>query len=139
MAIDAKMAKRLCGKFSGMSMMPTDKGALDLRSDALARRARSEGHAQRVVQAIIEREAYFPTVSVIVQECENSPDDVQAIQQRNECEWCHGDGFRSVEGPYGTSAAYPCDHRGTVPGNPGAPMPRAVEAHYRQEHARFCR
>ena len=32
-------------------------------------------------------------------------------EQRSNCERCEGSGWIVVEGPYGTSAAYPCSHK----------------------------
>ena len=131
--LDLKIAKRLIARLGSMSMAPAETGAVLLRSEALAKYARSEGHAERVVQTILERDSYFPTVAVIVQECETSPDDAQLQSFRRDCPHCHGDGWRIVDGPYGTSAAYPCNH--TAAGDPrmGVPMPRAAESMYQRE------
>lgn len=110
MAIELKAAKKLAARFGGMPMMPTEANQILQRAEALARYSRSEGHAQRVVQAIVEREAYFPTVSVIVQECEQSPDDEAVVNQRKNCQHCHGDGWRIIDGKDGVSAAVKCHH-----------------------------
>ena len=49
------------------------------------------------------------------------------------CPGCGGNGWNSVEGPYGASAAYPCDHTGRQNERMGVAISPAVEEHYRQE------
>ena len=59
-------------------------------------------------------------------------------QARLRCYHCNGAGWISVEGPYGTSAAYPCYHRSPTESEQrmGVRIPphSAVEAHYQAEH-----
>ncbi len=131
--IEQKIAKEIVREFFGMPKTPETKSEIDQRVNAMARHARTAGHARRVALHLLETLAWYPTVAEIVHACEYTPDDTRALRERIDCPWCHGDGFRSVEGPYGTSAAYPCDHRGTE-SNLGVVIPAVVESQYKREH-----
>jgi len=50
-----------------------------------------------------------------------------------DCPYCSGSGWRTIEGEYGTSGAYRCDHTGKVPSNMGVRMSPGVARHYSQE------
>lgn len=54
---------------------------------------------------------------------------------RKECPRCHGEGFVVVDGPYGTSAAYPCSHKPETDADRrmGVRITPAVEGRYKRE------
>ena len=56
-------------------------------------------------------------------------------EQRANCQRCDGTGWIVVEGPYGTSAAYPCSHkpRTEAEARLGVPMSPAVARQYQRE------
>lgn len=133
--IQKKIARELVRKWIGMIQTPTDKADIELRVDTLAARCGSEQHAALVAEAVLERETFFPSVAVIVQTAANTTDPVgsEATQKRKACPYCGGEGWRTVDGPHGTSAAYPCNH--TQFGDPrmGVAINPAVAAHYMHE------
>lgn len=134
--IDKKKARELMRAFSGMPQTPAKPEDIDLRSAALAARAGSNQHAEAVVSALVERLTFFPTVGDIVQACINTLDPCgpEALAKSRSCQWCNGDGFRSLEGEFGTSGAYPCDHKGTGPGSTmGVRITPSVAQHYAEE------
>jgi len=133
--IQKKLARELMRKFTGMIQQPKEDADIQLRIDALSGRAGSEQHAKIVVNDLVERLTFFPTVADIVQACLGTLDPVgsEAVKQRKACLFCNGDGWRTVDGPYGTSAAFPCDHTGKPNERLGVRMSAAVEAHYRDE------
>ncbi len=131
--IEMRTAKKLMINLIGMPMTPTDEGQVKLRTEALAFRARSTGHAERVVTGLLETMTYFPTVAEIVQACEYTPDDAAVVSSRKDCRWCQGDGWRSVDGPFGTSAAYVCNHTGQSNERMGVRIPPVVQRHYAEE------
>jgi hypothetical protein len=133
--IPKKKAQELCRKLVGMVQTPTDAADIAMRVDALTARAGSEQHAKLVIDSIVERETFYPSVAVIVQSCAAITDPVgsDAKLAREKCPYCMGDGFRTVEGPYGTSAAYPCNHQPEGDPRMGVRIPAAVESHYQAE------
>ena len=58
----------------------------------------------------------------------------KADAARLACERCGGSGWISVNGPHGTSAAYPCTHQPETESDRrmGVRIPPAVATHYRQ-------
>lgn len=132
--ISKKLARELMRKFTGMIQQPKEDEDMQIRIDALAGRAGSEQHARAVVNDLCERLTFFPTVADIVQACLGTLDPVgsEAVRNRKECPFCEGSGFITVDGPYGTNAAYPCDHSGR-PRNEGVKLTPAVESHYQAE------
>ncbi len=136
--ITLKQAASLIGKFSGLPSTP-DKEQITLRIETLMNKARGIGHAERAMQDLLEKAQYFPSVRDIVEACEYSPDDQQLQSLRKDCPYCNGDGFRTVEGPYGTSAAFPCSHRAELTGPEkrlGVPLPAGVQRMYQAEAQR---
>ena len=128
--IDAKNAKKLCGALLRMPMAPKESTAIRQRVDALAGHARSDGHAERVIDHIVATSSFFPTVREIVDTCEYLPDDTAFRDVRIKCRYCQGDGFATLDQPYGLSCAYPCDHTGRVPANIGLRLSASLRAHY---------
>jgi len=119
---------------AGLSYPPESTQLVTL---TLEQRAGSEKHAQAIVDAWLSRSREWPKPSDIAQlaaEIEN-PDNL-VKRAREDCEYCHGDGFRSVAGPYGTSAAYPCSHKPMTDSDRrmGVPMPRGAGSMYQREH-----
>jgi hypothetical protein len=117
-------------KMAGLSFPPEDKKLLMM---AIEKNSRSQAHAQLVVDTWIERSREWPKPSDIAQLCAELDDpDNLAKQARQACEWCNGDGWREVQGPYGLTAAYPCDHKGSGPGNLGVKLSPAENTRYRE-------
>ncbi len=136
--ITVKLAKSLISKFISLPVTP-DREQIDLRAEALRNKARGPGHATRAMQDLLEKAQYFPTVRDIVEACEYSPDDAQLATIRKECLYCHGDGWRTVEGPYGTSAAFPCSHRAELTEAEklmGVPLSPGVQRMYHAQEQR---
>lgn len=128
--IEAKYAKRLCGMFSRMPMAPKDAAAIRQRVDALSGHARSDAHAERVVKHLAETLSFFPTVREIIEACEYTPDDQAVRSVSLSCSHCGGDGWVSLDQPYGLSCAYPCDHTGRVPAGAGLRFTPGLRALY---------
>jgi hypothetical protein len=133
--IEEKYARQQFGRLSGLEKEPEDPAIIRERRKVFTARCRSNAHAERVIDQILEKSRYFPSIADIVQACESiiDPQSTEAIEQSKRCQYCRGDGWRSVDGPYGTSASFPCDHSGRHPGNIGVHIPAAVEKHYQQE------
>ena len=111
--IDSRTAKQEVARLAGAALsFAPDKGGADILAKALEKHAKSEKHASVVITRWIESWPQWPKPSELVQLCGNIPDPGQdaARQAREECQRCGGSGWISVEGPYGTSAAYPCSH-----------------------------
>jgi hypothetical protein len=136
--IETKKAKDLFLPLRGMPMEPSDPAVIRTRYEALANHARTVNHACRVVKHLAETLQYFPTVAEVVHACEYTPDDEQAAKARKDCQYCDGGGWRIVEGPNGTSAAFPCTHAVLAEKDRrmGVPMSPAVQAMYRDEAVR---
>jgi len=133
--IDVKIARRLLGKFKGMNSAPKNREELELRAESLARKCGSEAHAEAVCEALLERLVFFPNVADLMQACANTEDPASsaAKERRRDCPYCRGEGWRTVDGPFGLSAAYPCNH--TAAGDPrmGVKIDPALGARYMQE------
>lgn len=132
--IERKTATGLMKQFVGMSMMPTEKEQTDIRCEALQRGARSDSHAMAIVKHLTGTLSFYPTVADITQASEYimDPASAEAKKIAKQCQYCGGDGWYSVPGPYGTSAAIRCDHSGRER-NEGVVMSPAVENMYRME------
>ena len=113
MPIEAKIAKQLVNEhWMGLRSIPEQRVVVQLAIDALARHARSEGHAKRVCESIRDTCQFWPSVAEVTQACEYTPDDVLLARTRSGCQWCNGDAYISTDGPYGLSYALPCGHDG---------------------------
>lgn len=136
--IEKKIARELLKRFHGMPAEPKSKEDLDMRVNALAERAGSEAHAGAVCEALITRLTFFPNVADIAQACSNTTDPAssEGRARSKECRYCGGENWRVVLGPYGTSAAYPCNHTADGDSRMGVRIPHVVESHYRQEAIR---
>ncbi len=131
--IELKTAKTVFAGLKGMVGIPLDKGAVNLRIEALRMRARSEGHGERVVKLLRETLQFFPTEAEIVNACEMTPDDETLTSSARDCNWCHGELWISIDGSYGLSAAHRCTHDGPPPPNVGVRLTPAMEKHYAME------
>lgn len=76
-------------RFAGMPGQPTDEIAIKERIKALERSARSETHAVRIVDSLLETNQFFPTVSDITQAAEY----IGAENLPQSCEKCKGEPF----------------------------------------------
>jgi hypothetical protein len=109
--ISEKLAKEQILRFKAYPNDPADKAAHAERWKVLMARSRSDSHAIRAIDSLISTAHFFPTVAEIIQACEYTPDDQALAKRRLNCQICGGNGWRTVEGPYGTSAAFPCTHQ----------------------------
>jgi hypothetical protein len=135
MPISTKSAKTISSSFkmAGLSFPPENPRLIEF---ALEKNAQSDKHAQAIVDRWIERSTEWPKPADIVRsaaEIEN-PDN-QAVKARAECQRCDGTGWIVIEGPYGTSAAYPCSHkaRSEAESRLGVRFTPAVARHYLRE------
>ncbi len=134
--IETKTARTLMNRFRGMPMEPKDDEIIKQRVAALSRHARNESHAVMVVEHLAGILQFFPVEADIVQACTyvEDPKGAAAIERAKTCRYCQGDGWRTLEGPFWTSAAYPCDHSGRPPERLGVAMARSVQSMYQREH-----
>lgn len=111
--IERKIANELMRRFGGMPSTPTAKSDCDLRRDALQSQARSDAHARAIVDHLLSKLTFFPTVANFAQAAEDvlDPGSEQAAQVRSGCAQCEGTGWHIVKGPFFVTAASPCDHR----------------------------
>lgn len=132
--IERKTATELIRRFGGMPMTP-DKDGMGLRIDTLERHARSESHARAVVESLVESCQFFPTCADVVQMCASVEDPASnaARSRAKACPHCMGDGWISVDGPYGLTSAQPCDHTGRINPNLGLRLSAAQMHQYREE------
>jgi len=128
--IDRKTATRAFQGLTGMVGIPLEKEAVRLRLEAFRMRARSEGHAERVVKHIRETCQFFPTEAQIVEACEYIADDATLVSAAEACSYCGGQHWVMIDGPFGLSAAYRCNHLGPVPLNVGVRITPAMAKHY---------
>lgn len=136
--INEKYARQLIQKLSGLPGAK-DKDQMGLRAETLRNKARGPAHAARVVQSLLESSEFFPTVRALVEACEYTPDDAQVAVLRKNCRHCNGDGWRSVDGPYETSAGFPCSHRDEfteAETRLGVPVPPGVQRLYQAQQTR---
>lgn len=131
--IDLKTAKAVFQGLSGMVGIPMEKEAVRQRLQALQMKARSEGHGVRVVEHLRATLQYFPSEREIIDACEYLPDDVTITESARDCSYCHGELWISIDGPYGLTAAYRCNHNGPVPINVGVRLSSALQKHYAME------
>ena len=122
-------------RFANLDFAPDAEGTKAL-AKMLGEHASSNEHAGAVVASWIAHWPKWPRPSDIKQFCEQTPDPhmTEVAQTRKECQRCGGSGWISVQGPHGTSAAYPCTHQ---PGTDadrrmGVQIHPSVVAHYRQ-------
>lgn len=112
--IELKTAKRHVEsfRFANLDFAPDTEGALTL-AKMLGKHALSDEHAGAVVSSWIAHWPKWPRPSDIKQFCEVTPDPrmAQDTAMRLGCPRCQGNGYISVAGPFGTSAAYPCTHQ----------------------------
>jgi hypothetical protein len=92
---------------------PPDKDGATALAKSISKFSSSERHAALVVETWIDTWPQFPKPSDIRQQCETIKDPTyEAIQRtREDCNRCGGTGWISVDGPFGTSAAYHCSHQ----------------------------
>jgi hypothetical protein len=134
--IDKRKASEISRDLLAMAKAPDvtsadGKAIMRLIVDRIASGASSEAHAARAIRAIVDHETFFPPPSAIVEALETAPRDAEAAVISRKCQWCHGDGWKTLDGPLGTSAAYPCDHRGGQPHpNLGVSIPASVSRQY---------
>ncbi len=113
MSIDIKSAKIAIDKLTAASLTyPPAADGLAVLAKSLGKHAKSERHAELVIDGWIEHWPQWPKPSELVQLCgiTDAPEQAQARSVRESCHRCGGSGWISVDGPYGTSAAYPCSH-----------------------------
>jgi hypothetical protein len=69
------------------------------------------------------------------QEAPSEAENRAMKQAREDCGRCNRSGWLSVEGPYGTSAAYPCSHKpeSEQDRRMGVRVPASLESHYKRE------
>lgn len=133
--IDKKIARHLMEQFRGMNSAPKNREELDMRIESLAAAARSESHAREVCAALLDRLAFFPNIADLRQACANTADPAseESRQAARQCPHCHGSGWRSAQGPFCLSAAYPCDHRPEPNKRMGISFTPAMNSRYMQE------
>lgn len=137
MPIEREKARILARDFLSMrgapnTSEPNGKNTMRLIVDALETRSRSESHANRVHASLMQNCQFFPTVADIVNACEYTPDDGQYASMRAECKLCEGTGWRTAGGEFGTTAAYPCQHRSDQQ-RQGVRISREMAKHYAME------
>lgn len=138
--IDRKKAVEVARDLLAMGRPPDTKtlegkAVLRLIVERITDLAASEAHAKRAVRNIVDGQQFFPAPADIVKALEETPHDEAMLAASRACKWCNGDGHRSVDGPYGLSAAYPCDHRGGIPYGKGLAIPASLQRMYAVEQA----
>lgn len=136
--IDLGPATREVKKLSDAALKyPPEKEGMQILARALAKNAKSEAHAARVIECWIETCPDWPKPAGIISLCDSLDDPAREMaRNREECQRCGGTGWCSVKGPHGTSAAYPCTHghghETDADRRMGVRLHPSVAAHYRQ-------
>jgi hypothetical protein len=135
MQVERKQAIAAMKRFAGLpTAAGIDRKALvDQLVEAMCAHARSESHASRVAQSLLETCIFLPSVSNLINACEYTPDDETLVSTRKDCPYCMGDGWRTVDYAYGLSAAYPCDHTGHENPSFGIKLPASLQRQYSME------
>ena len=138
------------GSIADFSMKISMPGQMEITEWLIAAANESSMKRKRSGQAEWLRESEpARRVKAVIDECvefESAPGlaDIRAVwrrvnppkeQARNECPRCQGTGFIVVDGPYGTSAAYPCSHKPETDADRrmGVRIAPAVEGRYKRE------